>query len=125
MGHVEVDVRIGSSEAKSLTVKALVDTGATFTVIPTGIARELNLQPTGEKVKVTTAKGIDTLDLTHATLELDSKRRIMPVLISDHIDRVLLGVIALEAMEMRVNPMTGKLEESSALLFSALSASNR
>ncbi len=45
MGHVEADLRILSSAAKALTVKALVDTGATFTVIPRSIARELDLNP--------------------------------------------------------------------------------
>ncbi len=68
-------------------------------------------------MKVATAKGVDSLDLAHATLELDSKQRTMPVLISDSIDRVLLGVIALEAMQLRVNPITGKLEEYAAPLY--------
>jgi len=41
----------------------------------------------------------------------------MPILVSKHIDRVLLGVITLEAMQLRLNPLTGKLEEYSALLY--------
>ncbi len=117
MGHVETDLTIVSSATKKLTVRALVDTGAIFSVIPRRIARELNLEPSGEKVKVATAKGVDSLDLTHATFVIDSKRRTMPILISDHLDRVLLGVIALEAMQLSVNPTTGKLEEYTALLY--------
>jgi len=94
-----------------------VDTGATFTVIPESVARELNLTLVGEKVKVSTAKGYDELDLAHALLEINGKRRIMPVLVSKNIDRVLLGVITLEAMQLRVNPLTEKLEEYTALLY--------
>ncbi len=118
LGHVEVDVIIGDLEGKKrIKVTALVDTGATFTVIPENISKDLNLTYTGEKVKVSTAKGYDELDLVHAILEIDKKRRIMPVLISKHIDRVLIGVITLEAMQLRVNPLTGKLEEYTVLLY--------
>jgi clan AA aspartic protease len=118
MGHIEVEVKIGSSEVgKQVKVKALVGTGSTFTVIPEKIAKELNLKLIGEKVKVSTAKGYDELDLTHALLEINTKRRIMPVLISKQIDRVLLGVITLKAMQLRVNPVTEKLEECTALLY--------
>ncbi len=116
--HIEVDVRIGRPEGKKLVkAKALVDTGATFTVVPEDFARGLNLTLVGEKVKVSTGKGYDELDLTHALLEIDGKRRIMPILVSKHIDRVLLGVITLEAMQLRVNPITGKLEEHTPLLY--------
>lgn len=115
---MEIDIGIGSPEGKRLTkARALVDTGATMTVIPEGIAKELALESMGEKVKVTTAKGHDELDLTHALLEIDGKRRLMPVLVSEYIDRVLVGVITLEAMQLRVNPLTGKLEEYAALLY--------
>lgn len=121
MGHIEVDVGIGSSEQEKLAkAKALVDTGATFTVIPEKVAKELNLTLAGEKVKVSTAKGMDELDLTHALLETNGKRRIMPLLVSKNVDRVLVGVITLEAMQLRVNPLTGKLEEYTALLYQQL-----
>ena len=58
--------------------KALVDAGAAFTCIPRKIAEKLNLEISGEKVKVSTAKGYDELDLTHALIEIDDRRRIMP-----------------------------------------------
>jgi clan AA aspartic protease len=118
LGHVEVDVIIGDLEGKKrIKVTALVDTEATFTVIPESISKDLNLNPIGEKVKVSTAKGYDELDLTHAVLEIGEKRRIMPILISRQIDRVLIGVTTLEAMQLRVNPLTKKLEEYTVLLY--------
>lgn len=115
---MEVDVLIGDIEGrKTIRVKALVDTGATFTIIPRNIARKLDLRLTGEKVRVSTAKGYDELDLTHALIEINGRRRILPVLVSRYIDRVLIGVITLEAMQLYVNPLTRKLEEFTALLY--------
>ena len=118
MGHVEVDIEIRSPDGtRSVKASALADTGAIFTVVTEAIAKQLKLKLTGESVRVTTARGADELDLTHALLEVDGKRRIMPVLVSRSLDRVLLGVITLEAMQLRVDPATGKLEEHSALLY--------
>lgn len=118
MGHVETEVKIGNLKGdKIIRVKALVDTGSTFTVIPEDIARELNLPVTGERMKVLTARGYDELELTHAIIEINGKRRIVPILVSRGIDRVLVGVITLEAMQLRVNPLTEKLEEYTALLY--------
>lgn len=118
MGHVKTEVKIGDLKGdKIIQVEALVDTGSTFTVIPEDIARELNLPVTGERVKVLTARGYDDLELTHALIEINGKRRIVPILVSASIDRVLVGVITLEAMQLRVNPLTEKLEEYTALLY--------
>jgi len=120
MGHVEVEVVLGSMDGvKKLKANALADTGATFSIIPEAMAKELSLTVTGEKVKVSTAKGYDELDLSHALMEIMGKRRIMPVLVSKSLDRVLVGVITLEAMQLRVNPVTEKLEEYVALLYEA------
>jgi predicted aspartyl protease len=85
--------------------------------VPEDIARELDLPFTGERVKVLTARGYDELELTHAIIEINQRKRIMPILVSRSIGRVLVRVITLEAMQLRVNPLTQKLEEYTALLY--------
>ena len=118
MGHIEVEVVLSDiQQTKSIKISALVDTGATLSVIPEEISKELNLSKTGEKVKVLTAKGIEELELAHAKIEIMGKKRIMPVLVSKQIDKVLIGVTTLEAMNLKVNPVTQQLEEVTAFLY--------
>ena len=118
MGQTEVEVTLSNiQQTKSIKTSALVDTGATLSIIPEGISKELNLSKTDEKVKILTTKGIEELELTHSTVEIMGKKRIMPVLISKQIDKVLIGVTTLEAMNLKVNPITQKLEEFTAFLY--------
>ncbi len=46
MGHVWVEARICSiGGSRCRTVRALVDTGATLSVVPRSVAKELGLRP--------------------------------------------------------------------------------
>ena len=118
MGHIEVDVVISDVDGKrSAKARALVDTGATLSIIPSSVFEELDLKFSGEKVKVSTAKGSARLNLTYAWVEVAGKKRLIPALVSRDVNRVLLGVTALESMQLKVNPITEKLEEHPALLY--------
>jgi clan AA aspartic protease len=114
--HVEVEVKLSNPfDGQSLTVRALVDRGATFTVVPDAVARQLHLPLRGAQTAAT-AQGRITLDRSLATLELLGKTTDSPVLINPHLDRVLIGVLTLEALGLKVNPMTGGLEETEVFL---------
>ncbi len=121
MGHIEVEATIYSLDGKKMVkTRALVDTGAMLTAIPKEVADNLGIEPSGEKIRLQTAKGVDELGLAHVIIEIMGRKRILPVLISGSIDRVLIGVTTLEAMQLRVNPVTEKLEEYLALLYLAM-----
>jgi clan AA aspartic protease len=120
VGHVWVRARVGDeSGSKSAEVEALVDTGATLTVIPRRLAEELGLRVTG-RTEVETAAGKITLERTRVRLELEGREEIVPALISDVIDKVLIGVTALEVLGLQVDPLTGRLKEWTALLYATL-----
>jgi clan AA aspartic protease len=117
MGHVWVDVKIGCEDAsRIIETKALVDTGATLTVIPESLARELGLKVTGRS-KVETGVGIIELNRSRAYIEIMGRSDIVPVLISSMVDKVLIGVTTLEILELEVDPLTGKLKERALLLY--------
>ncbi len=106
---------ISPNSGKGVTVDALVDTGATFTVLPTHLAEDLKLSKIGER-RVKTASGEEILTESYLILEVEGERTTSPVLLSPKIDRVLLGALTLEALALKVDPKTGKLEKTELLL---------
>lgn len=117
MGHIWVKARIGDENCiRIIEADALVDTGATLTVIPRRIALDLNLKPTGKSI-VETGAGKMELERTRVWIELEGRNEIVPALISDLIDKVLIGVTALEVLGLQVDPLTGKLKEWTLLLY--------
>jgi len=116
--HVRTRITISNPADAALqsTTEALVDTGATFTVVPLKLATELRLT-VSEQRRVRTATGEITLDLTNAVVRIDGKSASNPILVSETIDRVLIGVITLESLSLTVDPTTGQLNEAEALLF--------
>lgn len=116
MGHVHVKVKLTSPTTnKSITTDSLVDTGATFTTIPKNLSEELKL-PSVAKRKVTTASGEEELTESYLLIELLDEKTMTPVLISEKLNRVLIGALTLEALALKVDPRTGKLEKTELLL---------
>jgi len=117
VGHVWVKAKLGDPERVNvIEVNALVDTGATLTVIPRDVARELRLKPTGRSVVETSAGRLE-LERTRIWLELEGEGEMVPALISDIIDKVLIGVTALEVLGLQVDPLTGRLKKWTLLLY--------
>ncbi|MGQ9469141.1 MAG: retroviral-like aspartic protease family protein [Nitrososphaerales archaeon] len=117
MGHVSVDAEIVNPEKPEFRakIKALIDTGATYTVIPKRISKELGLKIKGEKV-VKTAKGPATLSESYAEILIGERSGVSTVLVSEEIDQPLIGVVTLEIVGLTVDPTTGQLKEVEALL---------
>jgi clan AA aspartic protease len=117
MGHVKVEAIIYNLEnMKSKKIDAIVDTGATLTVIPEDTAKELGLNVMGES-GVRTGAGVIKLKKGRAIVEINGKETAQDVLISDIIDKVLIGAVTLESLALTVDPLTGRLKESELLLY--------
>ena len=118
MGHVTVRVTIANPTNEDLKseVEGLVDTGASFTVVPRSLADDLKLPVTG-RGRVRTAAGDITIDRGRALVQIDGQSEINPVYISDTVDKVLIGVVTLETLALTVNPKTGELSEAELLWY--------
>lgn len=117
LGHIWIKAKIGDQQKKrTVEVDAIVDTGATLTVIPEKLAKELSLQITG-RTEVETGTGKIELPRSRIWIEIEKSSDIVPVLISNIIDKVLIGVTTLEILGLAVDPITGKLKKWTILLY--------
>ena len=114
--HVHVTAKLTSPITnESEVVESLVDTGATFTTVPTSLSEKLKLLHVTKR-KVKTASGEEELIESYLIIEVLNEKTTTPVLISDKLDRVLIGTLTLEALAFKVDPKTGKLEKTEVLL---------
>ena len=113
MGHVYVQASLrGPKKAKS--VKMLVDTGATYLMIPPRLADELGAIKLPGRIPPSYAKGgREELEATAVMIELEGRVGGAIALIGAS-DEPLLGVEALEALGLKVDPSTGRVEATRA-----------
>jgi clan AA aspartic protease len=117
MGHSWVEAEISDLERKhSEKVKALVDTGATLSVLPKELADRLEIKALAER-EVESGGGIIKLKEGEARIKIRGKEDVTRVLISEIIDKVLIGVVVLESIGFSVDPKTGTLKETPVLLY--------
>ena len=110
MGLVRVRVRVENPfSGSSLSTEAIVDTGASFSVIPARLDEVLRLPRSGRVVNVRTAMGVDSLEEAVAVMEFEGVRGFTSVLVSGKLDVALIGVLTLEAFGFEVDPVTGRL----------------
>ncbi|MGH7820152.1 MAG: aspartyl protease family protein [Candidatus Binatia bacterium] len=112
MGHVYVEARLFAR--RSVTARFLVDTGATYSIIPPALPRKVGAALSAVKFRVTLADG-SKRSLKACTVGIELLRRSAPMtaLILPG-GEPLLGVETLEALGLRVNPSRHTLEPSRA-----------
>lgn len=117
MGHTSVDIEISDLERRhSKSVKALVDTGASLTVLPKRLADELGIKSVSEE-RVTTGAGTIKIMRGEAWIKLLGKEGPFSVWISEFINEVLLGVVVLQTLGFELDPTTERLKERPLLLY--------
>lgn len=79
MGHTWVEITIANMEkTRSRSVKALVDTGASLTVLPEQLAEDLGVAIIGEE-RVSTGAGVVRIKRGRAWLSVKGKEDVFPV----------------------------------------------
>jgi len=107
VGHVRELVRL-YHRGKSLSVEALIDTGATTLVLPRRVAEELGVEVLGE-MDVELADGtVRRVPYTVVEVELSGRRAPVLAAIAEG-GEVCVGVEALERPGLAVDPATGRI----------------
>jgi clan AA aspartic protease len=115
MGQTVVTAKIG--RGKSATdVDFLVDSGATYTVLPKSVWKGMKLKPL-EKLKFALAdSSVITRDISEVWLEYGGRGRTVQVVLGENKDVALLGTLTLEALGLVLNPFNRELSPMKLML---------
>jgi len=110
VGHVHQRVKL--SAEKAVTVRMLVDTGATFSVIPEALACAVGINRLPRSVPITLADGRRVkLDAGTAIFRIGGREAPATILVGDVVEPIL-GVETLEALGLTVDPRKRRLAPS-------------
>jgi clan AA aspartic protease len=110
MGLTFVDATVTGPNDKSRAVRLLVDSGASYSLLPDPVWRELELEPQ-ETLEFILADGT-TIErsASECKIRLNGKERHTPVILGEAGDEPLLGVITLENLGLVLDPFKRTLQ---------------
>jgi predicted aspartyl protease len=101
---------------RKVSSRSLVNTDATFPTLPEDIVKELGLPIYGE-TEAETATGRERVRLAAAVTQIEDRSAISYIIVRPRGTTPLIGVVALEQMGFRVDPLTGRLVKELPLMF--------
>jgi len=116
MGITYIHGQVKGARGKQADVKFLVDSGATYSVLPKVAWETIGLKPT-RTMTFTLADGT-TVDrsISEAHLTLPQGQAHTPVILGEEKDQALLGVVTLEILGLVFNPFQRTLHPMRTLL---------
>lgn len=96
--------------------KFLVDSGATYTVVPAVTLKKLGIQPQGEEEFVLADGKVIKRKIGSALYEFRGIERAAPVLFGKKGDTLLLGTFTLEALGLTLDPLKRTLYKATLRL---------
>lgn len=109
MTHVRVKIKNPQNPKQETEEEFLVDSGATYTVVPSPILEKLGLKP-HRRLTFTLADGTKIeRELGDALFEIEGILGAAPVVFGKKGDSFLLGAITLEALGFILDPFKRKL----------------
>ena len=116
MGFIWVNVKLRNPwKDIEWSGKTLIDTGASKSAIPEELARRLELERIRD-AEVTTDSGVEKAWLAYVEIFLEGDRAIDRVVVLKNLKHIVIGVSALEALDLKVDPRTGKIEKAEILI---------
>lgn len=112
MGLTRVRVTVSNPIKPDLKedLELMVDTGAVLPWVPRGALERIGVRPEFRKVfKTIEGKHIERWT-SFARVKYGEHETVVEVVMAEEGDVAVLGVVALESMGYRVNPVTGQLE---------------
>ena len=110
MGVFTWPVRLDSMDGqRSLELAAMVDTGASYTIVPAKLLQDLGVSPI-DKISLVLADGRAVeYDIGRAMATIDGRTEATLVIFGENDARALLGAYTLEGLRLAVDPTHGRL----------------
>jgi len=116
LGIVFLEGTVTGPTGKQATLKFLVDSGATYTLLPRRVWRAIGLKP-ANAVKCVLADGTEVeRKVSECRIALPQGERHTPVMLGEKGDEALLGVVTLEILGLILNPFTRTLQPMRMML---------
>jgi len=112
MTQVALKVKNPRNPRKSFIGKFLVDSGATYTVLPTKILSKLGIKPQREEEFSLADGTIIKRNVGSALYEFEGIEAAAPILFGKKGDTLLLGAFTLEALGLTLDPLQRKLQKA-------------
>ncbi|MGH7410609.1 MAG: aspartyl protease family protein [Candidatus Methylomirabilis sp.] len=112
MGVFSIKVTVANPQdpARQQLVELLVDTGATLSIVPAVILRDLGISPRRIGKEFETISGaIISRDIGQALFQIDQEAEMTPVVVGEAADAPVLGAVTLEALGFGVDPLRKRL----------------
>ena len=109
IGTFTYDVSVGHLEGGPLTpIRARVDTGSIHSMFPTSLLAQLNISPIQRRSYALADGSSRQYGFGYVNIEVDGLALPCPVIFGPE-DKHLLGATTLEAFELMVDPIAGRL----------------
>lgn len=117
VGYVRVSARIYNMRDPSRFVdfEGVVDTGAVYTVVPRGLLERIDVEVV-ERRRFKAFGEVVERDVGVAVIEIMGRRGGVTVIFGEEEDTPVIGVTALEALGLEVDPIKGTLKEATLYL---------
>ena len=109
MTQVNLKVKNPSNPAKVFEGEFLVDSGATYTVVPETTLRKLGIKPQREETFSLADGRLIKRQVGSALYEFEGTEAAAPILFGKKGDNLLLGAFTLEALGLTLDPLNRKL----------------
>ena len=113
--HIDVEVSNPASPAVSESVRVLVDSGATLSVLPAEMLERLGIRRVGRR-RLQGFGGVVTRDVGTVDLRYDGIQSGVTAIFGDAGDPPIMGVTALETMGFELDPVRGRLNRVDMLI---------
>ncbi len=119
MGLVFIDAEVEGPKGKRRSVRFLVDSGASYSLLPQKVWRAIGTKPKRTMV-FTLADGTELKRrISECILRFDGQEGHTPVVLGEPGDEALLGVVTLENLGLVLNPFDRTLRPMRAMLAGA------